>query len=268
MNELHKKYSELLSILQEYRKTAIAFSSGVDSTFLLKAAKQALGDQVLALTARSCFFPEKESKESAAFCNKEDIRQIFIDIDEFSIPEIKDNPPNRCYICKRALFTQFIKTANENDFNTVCEGSNVDDMSDYRPGLKAIAELDIKSPLRQANLSKAEIRALSKELGLNTWSKPSFACLASRFPYGESISKKALKQVEQAEILLEKHGFRQFRVRIHNTLARIEVLPEDFEHLIKVREEIYSEFHRIGFDYSAMDLMGYRQGSMNETIQR
>lgn len=268
MDVLHEKKHKLEQYLQELGSVAIAFSSGVDSTFLLKVAKDVLHDKVIAVTAKSCSFPNRELNEATAFCEKEGIRQIIIESEELAIEGFRRNPKNRCYLCKHELFTKILEVASENGMAYVAEGSNLDDNGDYRPGLQAVSEMGVKSPLRYAGLTKEEIRELSKEMGLPTWDKPSFACLASRFVYGETISEEKLKMVDQAEQLLLDLGFRQMRVRIHGNIARIEVLPEDFPKLIepKVRQQIYTSLKKLGFDYVTMDLQGYRTGSMNETL--
>lgn len=262
------KLEDLRAYLKSLGSVAIAFSSGVDSTFLLKVAHEVLGDKVIAITAQSHSFPRRERDEAKEFCEKEGIRQVICLCDELKIEGFAQNPPNRCYICKKALFQQICDLAKENGMAYVAEGSNMDDMGDYRPGLMAITELGIKSPLREAKLTKAEIRAYSKEMGLPTWDKPSFACLSSRFAYGEIITKEKLEMVEKAEALLMKYGFRQMRVRMHGLLARIEVLPEEFEKLMEesVRQEIYDQLKSYGFSYITVDLIGYRMGSMNEML--
>ncbi len=266
--QLQEKYQALLECLKSYGKVAVAFSGGVDSTLLLAAAKEALGDNAVALTARSCLNPERESKEAKEFCKKEGIRQFILDVGDSEIHSFQDNPPDRCYICKKALFTQFVELAQKNQISCVAEGSNMDDMGDYRPGMKAVEELDIKSPLRSAKLTKAEIRQLSKKMGLPTWEKPSFACLASRFPYGERITVEKLHRVEQAEEFLRSLGFRQFRVRIHGNLARIELLPEDISRMLDetMRSQVMTALQNYGFSYVSLDLKGYRTGSMNEVL--
>ena len=268
MDELQAKKQKLEEYLKELGSIAVAFSSGVDSTFLLKVAKDVLYDKVIAVTARSHSFPKRELDEATAFCEKEGIRQFVIDSEELSIEGFSSNPKNRCYLCKHELFTKIKDVAAENGIEYVAEGSNIDDNGDYRPGLKAVEELGIKSPLRYAGLTKADIRELSKEMGLPTWDKPSFACLASRFVYGETIDEKKLGMVDRAEQLLLDLGFKQVRVRIHGNIARIEVMPEEIAKLTEenVRNEVYKTLKDIGFDYVTMDLAGYRTGSMNETL--
>lgn len=268
MDAVHVKKQKLEQYLQELGSVAVAFSSGVDSTFLLKVASDVLKDNVIAVTAKSHSFPSRELLEAVSFCEKEGIRQIVVESDELSIEGFRENPKNRCYICKHALFSKFLQVTSENGMKYLAEGSNVDDNGDYRPGLVAVAELGIKSPLREVGLTKEEIRVLSKEMGLPTWDKPSYACLASRFVFGETISEEKLKMVEESEQILLDLGFRQMRVRIHGNIARIEVLPDEFPKLLdeKVRSEVYSKLKNLGFDYVTMDLAGYRTGSMNETL--
>ena len=263
---MYKKLENLKENLRTLGSLAVAFSGGVDSTFLLKVAHEVLGDKVIAVTATSEFFPARETFEAVEFCRAENIKQIIFNENILSVENISQNPPDRCYICKKAVFTKILEIAAENNISYVAEGSNMDDTGDYRPGLKAIAELKIKSPLREAELYKSEIRQFSKELNLKTFDKPSFACLASRFVYGDNISSEKLKQVDAAEQFLFEKGFKQFRVRIHNNLARIEILPAEFEKLLNLREEIVSKFKSYGFNYVTLDLQGYRVGSMNETL--
>lgn len=268
--ELLKKYDGLKEMLKSYGSVAVAFSSGVDSTFLLYAAKEALGDRVIAISAKSCSFPERELNEAKEFCQAHQIRQIIFESEELEIEGFSQNPKNRCYLCKRELFEKIIKIASDEGITTIAEGSNLDDNGDYRPGLQAVAELGIKSPLRTIGFTKDDIRVLSRHLGLPTWEKPSFACLASRFVYGETITKEKLGMVDKAEQLLLDLGFRQVRVRIHGTMARIEILPEEFPKLISddVRNRITTAFKSFGFTYVSMDLIGYRTGSMNEVIKK
>ena len=266
---IHDKYKVLQENLKALGSVAVAFSSGVDSTFLLKAAQEALGDKVIAVTARSCSFPKRELEEAKAFCEKNGIRQIIVESEELDIDGFRQNPKNRCYLCKHELFEKIWEIAKENGMNAVAEGSNMDDNGDYRPGLIAVRELGVSSPLRQAELSKAEIRELSREMGLPTWDKQSFACLSSRFVYGETINEKKLGMVDKAEQLLLDMGFHQVRVRIHGNIARIEVLPEEIAKIVEEenRTKIASKLKEYGFDYVTLDLLGYRTGSMNETLE-
>ena len=266
--EALKKLDQLKNMIKELGSVAVAFSGGVDSTFLLKVAHDTLGDSAVAITAESPLFPHRESKEAEAFCQEQGIRQMKVSVDELVLDGFCQNPPNRCYLCKKDLFTRMKEIVEENHLGVLAEGSNLDDLGDYRPGLQAIKELEIRSPLRENGLSKAEIRFLLHKMGLPVWEKPSFACLASRFPYREQITAEKIKMVEQAEELLRQMGMYQFRVRIHGKMARIEVLPEDFEKVMKTehREQIVEAFESFGFTYVTMDLKGYRTGSMNEIL--
>ena len=266
--KMDEKRNQLKEFLLSQGSLAVAFSGGVDSTFLLKVAHNTLGDKCVAVTASSCSFPERELKEAKAFCETNGIRHVVVRSEELEIEGFRHNPKNRCYLCKHELFEKIWDIARELGLHAVAEGSNMDDNGDYRPGLVAVRELGVLSPLRSVGLSKAEIRELSRELGLPTWNKQSFACLSSRFVYGETINEERLSMVDRAEQLLLDLGFRQVRVRIHGQLARIETDPEDFEKLLSVRETVTAAFREYGFAYVTMDLTGYRTGSMNETLEK
>lgn len=268
MKSTAEKYTFLQDYLRSLGSVAVAFSSGVDSTFLLKVAHDVLGDRAIAVTASSCSFPGRELKEATAFCERNGIKHIVCKSEELEIDGFRQNPKNRCYLCKHELFEKILNIAAENGIAAVAEGSNTDDNGDYRPGLIAVKELGIKSPLREAELSKAEIRELSRELGLPTWDKQSFACLASRFVYGETIDEEKLGRVDKAEQRLLDLGFHQVRVRIHGNLARIEIDPSEFAKLMAgdTPKEIDRYFREIGFTYVTLDLGGYQTGSMNRTL--
>lgn len=262
------KYDRLKDYLASFGSVAVAFSSGVDSTFLLYAAREALGDHAIAVTASSCSFPERELKEAKEYCQKMGIRHFVIKSEELEIEGFSHNPKNRCYLCKHELFEKIGALAKEQGINEIAEGSNLDDNGDYRPGLQAVAELGVKSPLRHIGFTKQEIRELSQYLNIPTWNKQSFACLSSRFPYGDLINEKKLKMVDRAEQLLLDMGFHQLRVRIHGDVARIELLPDEFPKFMeeKTRLSVYKKFKEYGFSYVTLDVLGYRMGSMNETL--
>lgn len=262
------KYEKLCEYLKQLQSVAVAFSSGVDSTFLLKTARDVLGDNVVAVTAKSPLFPDRELNEAVAFCKKNNIKHVIFELEEFKIQGFADNPANRCYICKKRMFEKIINIANKNNITNVIEGSNADDICDYRPGMAAVGELNVLSPLLLCNMAKTDIRMLSKYLNIPTWEKPSFACLASRFVYGETITQEKLNMVNKAEKLLMDLGFSKVRVRIHGSMARIETVSEEIARFEdeQMRTEIVKQLKVYGFSYISLDLAGYRTGSMNETL--
>ena len=267
--QLLSKYSELKQYLASLEKAAVAFSGGVDSTFLLYAAKEALGENVLAVTSSSPFFPARELETTRSFCREQGIRHRIMENPEvLENEEITRNPVNRCYLCKHEIFENLLDLCRQEGIGEIVEGSNLDDEGDYRPGMKAIQELGIRSPLRQTGFTKEEIRILARYLGLPVWNKPSSACLASRIPYGDEISEEKLRMIDQAEQLLLDLGFRQLRVRGHGMIARIELEPSAFTTILKedIREKVYQAFRDIGFSYVTLDLLGYRTGSLNESL--
>lgn len=262
------KLKDLQQFLSSLGSVAVAFSGGVDSTLLLKVAHDVLGDKAIAVTVSASFTARREMNEAGNFCADNHIHHIKIHVNMAEIEGFNLNPPNRCYICKRALFTRIINAARENGVSNVIDGSNLDDLGDYRPGMKALNELGIVNPFIHCKFTKEDVRNLSRELNLMTWDKPSFACLASRFVYGEMITAEKLRMVERSEELLMSMGFRQIRVRVHGDVARIEILPEDFTRMIQneTREKIYEALKSYGFKYVALDMKGYRSGSMNEVL--
>jgi pyridinium-3,5-biscarboxylic acid mononucleotide sulfurtransferase len=266
--ELQHSLKRLEHHIEKMGTLSVAYSGGVDSTFLLKVAHNVLKDQVIAVTAQSPTFPEREFEDAAAFTRSTGIQHIVIQSNELEIEGFTDNPPNRCYLCKHELFSKIKEMAEKHGIQYIAEGSNIDDLGDYRPGMQAIKELGIISPLKDAGFGKEAIRKLSKQMGLPTWDKPAFACLASRFPYGEKITREKLAMVDCAEQYLLQLGFRQVRVRHHGNSARIEVAGAErckFFNL-DLMENVYKRFREIGFAYASLDLKGYRTGSMNEVI--
>ena len=267
---LQEKFQLLKDIIKKRGSAAIAFSGGVDSTFLIKVAHEVLGDKLIAVTATSSTYPERELKEAIEYAKNMGVKHIVISSEELEIEGFASNPKNRCYYCKKELFTKINKVAMENGLEYVFDGSNLDDTGDYRPGMQAAKELEVVSPLKEAGLTKKDIRELSKELGLPTWNKPAFACLSSRFPYGNKITLPKLKMVDKAEQFLLDMGIRQVRVRHHGEIARIEVAPEEREQFfsVEVMDKIGAEFKKIGFTYVTLDMLGYRTGSMNEVLTK
>jgi pyridinium-3,5-biscarboxylic acid mononucleotide sulfurtransferase len=269
-SESENKTQKLKKIFQSMGKVLVAFSGGVDSTLLLRMAQDTLGvENVLAVTALSPLYPERELAGVKELIQTLGARHRLIQSNELEIPGFSKNPSNRCYYCKDKLFRELLEIAKEEAVSFVVEGSTLDDDKDHRPGRMAIQELGIRSPLKEALFTKIEVRELSQELGLPTWDKPSFACLASRFPYGEEITEEGLRMVDEAEDFLFGLGFKQVRVRHYGNLARIEILKEEMARLMDgpLREKVVSHLKKMGYLYITLDLQGFRSGSMNEVLR-
>lgn len=265
---LQEKFEHLKNILNDMGSVLVAFSGGVDSTFLLKTAFEVLGNKAVAITATSPTYPEREFQDAKKLAKAIGARHIIVESNELLIPNFSDNTDRRCFYCKSELFEICNEKAKELGLKFVADGSNTDDTNDYRPGREAAKKLGVRSPLMEAGLSKFEIRELSKSIGLETWKKPSFACLSSRFPYGTKITEERLDKIEKCEEILRELGFSQFRVRYHNDIARIEAPPAEFNRFLDegVRDAVVKGFKEHGFTYITVDLQGYRTGSMNEKI--
>lgn len=268
--EVQAKYKRLKGIIKEMGSVLVAFSGGVDSSFLLKTAHEVLGDEVFAVIASSETYPEKEKEEAIKIAQYLNVRCKIIRTQELENPDFVNNSPQRCYFCKRVLFSRLKEIAEDEGIPYVIDGANLEDTGDYRPGSIAAEELGIRSPLKEARFIKSEIRKLSKQLGLPTWNKPSMACLASRFPYYMRIDIESLKRVSQAEDCLRALGFSQIRVRHHGQIARIEIKPKEFPEIMEkgVREKVVKTLKKLGYTYITVDLAGYRTGSMNEPLSR
>lgn len=267
---LEDKLLSLKALIKSYGSVAIGFSGGVDSTFLSRIAFDVLHDKAVAFTSVSASFPEREERESRYLADLIGIRQIFFESGETLIPGFRNNPPDRCYYCKTELYTCIKQAAEKEGLNVVLDGSNADDARDFRPGLRALKELNIRSPLKDAGLTKEEIRHLSFSLNLPTWDKPAFACLASRFQYGDSITPEKLSRVEKAENYLKDLGFKVLRVRDHGSMARIETSEHEIEQLLdhSLRNKVVEQLKQLGYHFVSLDLQGYRTGSMNEVLKR
>jgi pyridinium-3,5-biscarboxylic acid mononucleotide sulfurtransferase len=254
-------YERLLERLREFKLAAVGFSGGADSTLLLAAAKEALGDRVLALTAVTPYMERQEVADTLALSAHLDVRHELVELD---MPEgIEANPPERCYICKRGLYVKLLEVAREAGIPHVLDGSNLDDLTDYRPGLRALRELEIQSPMLACKMTKADVRRLSETLGLSTWNKPTNACLLTRLPIGSRVSMEDLQRVEEAERFLKLRGYAWVRVRMHGDLARIEVAPGQRMKLLGEAETVAHTLEGLGFRHVSLDLLGYRLGSMN-----
>jgi uncharacterized protein len=262
------KYNTLKNILLSMGNVAVAYSGGLDSTFLLTVGKETIGDRLIALTLKTPYIPQWEIEEAKKTCMGLNVQHFIIEAE--IMDAIRHNPENRCYLCKSYVFARFVKEADKHGNYQIVDGTNLDDMKDYRPGMKALKELGIRSPLLESNLSKQDIRKFSKLLGITDWNKPAYACLLTRIPYNTRINEKELSRIEHAELYLHQLGFKESRVRSQDTSARIELNPEHFNRILEkhIRQQIVDEFHRLGFHFIAIDLEGYRTGSMNLKINR
>lgn len=266
--ELNDKLEKLKNKLAKLDNVAIAYSGGVDSNFLLKVAKDVLDKKVVAITLNAMMHSKKEINEAKKYTNEFGVKHLVIDIDNLEVDEFIENKKDRCYHCKKYVFNTIKKIAKDNNIEYVLDGTNIDDLGDYRPGLKALEELNIISPLKECNLTKKDIRVLSKEMGLKTYNKPAFACLATRVPYNTRITKELLRRIEISEQYLADLGFNQFRVRVHENIARIEVGFDEIDKFFikEVLKNTSNKFKEFGFEYVTLDMNGYEMGSMNKDI--
>jgi len=267
--ELQSKYSQLRSILLDMGSVAIGFSGGIDSTLLIRVATEVLGDKALAVIGRSETYPTREFEEAVQLADSFGSRYRIVNTEETDNLKFRENPPDRCYFCKTELFGKLKSIADEEGILWTADGTITDDLGDFRPGMRAKTEQNVRSPLLEAGFSKADVRSLSREMGIPTWDKPSFACLSSRFPYGHGITKENLTKIDAAETYMRDLGFRFFRVRHHDDkTARLEVGTQEFDRLFDsaLRDKIVNHFKSLGFAYVTLDLQGYRTGSMNEML--
>jgi pyridinium-3,5-biscarboxylic acid mononucleotide sulfurtransferase len=261
------KFQALKDLLQSFPGVVVAFSGGVDSTFLAVVAHSVLGERSLAITAVSPTYPEHQLSEARSLAAKYGLRHQIIYTNEFELSDYTSNPPDRCYHCKLALFQELRRLADREGLGLILDGANVDDLSDHRPGHRAAKEMEVRSPLQEVGFTKSEIRAFSKELGLPTWDKPAYACLASRIPYGRQITPEVLNRIDQAESYLASLGLKEVRLRDHFPVARIEAGPAELDQAWEHRAEIAQKLHQLGFPYVTLDLDGFRSGSMNEVLK-
>ena len=270
MDAIEAKYEQLKDVLRSMGSVAVAYSSGVDSTLVLWAAHEALGDSAVAFTATSPIYPPYETTEAKEFCEERGIKHILVPVDPFQIEGYELNPTDRCYVCKKMIFGGLIEAAHEMGLAAVADGTNASDTGMYRPGMRALAELDVRSPLKEVGLTKDEIREISRRVGLPTAAKPSFACLMTRFQYGQRITEELLGMVGQAELFLLDEGFRHLRVRYHEGgIARIELAPQEMARMLEpgMAERVDARLHELGFQFVTLDLGGYATGKMNAAVE-
>ncbi|HEX2955735.1 MAG TPA: ATP-dependent sacrificial sulfur transferase LarE [Chitinispirillaceae bacterium] len=267
-SDLQKKADLLESIIKQYSSVIVAFSGGVDSTFLAFICKKVLGNKTILATATSSTYPQRELSDARAIGSSFDLKHLFVTSEELDIPRFVQNSHDRCYYCKKELFSKLVDLAGVHGCSAVFDGNNIDDIGDYRPGRRAIKELGVISPLELASLTKQDIRELSHLYNLPTAEKPAMACLSSRIPYGEEITKEKLRRIEHAENYLADSGFTQFRVRSHGDLARLEFISSEIEKAFSQRSKIHAALKKAGFSYICIDLQGYRTGAMNEVLNK
>ena len=267
---LLQKRSDLVNILEQMRSVIVAYSGGVDSAFLAAVANEALGRKALSVTAVSPSLAPSELDEATDLANRIGLNFMTIETNEIDRPDYQANNPDRCFFCKDELYTHLVRFAEEESFDSIVNGTNVDDLGDYRPGIEAAKQYGVRSPLVEAELTKDDIRALSRDMDIPTWDKPAQACLSSRIPYGTTVTVEALTKIAKAEQFLRSKGFKQLRVRHHDTIARIEIEPSDFSAITSepLRSEINQEFKNIGYSYITLDLDGFRSGSLNEILSK